>query len=363
MKWCAKCLNTNTRPRIEFDKNGVCNACLWSEEKKKLDWSKRKAELLKIIKNYKKKNNEFDVIVPVSGGKDGSYVTYILKNKYKLNPLCVTVHPPLRTVLGYKNLENFKKNNINLLEINLPHQSHMLLNKYGFINHGRPLHGWVIAIFSAVMRIASQFNIDLIFYGEDGEAEYGGKTDLKNKFFFDTDFIKNVYLSKEYYSSLKYINKKQDYNWWSLDGLNKKLKLTHWSYFENWDSYRNYVYAKKYFNYIEKNHNNVGTYTNFSQNDTYLYDLHCYLMYLKFGFGRATQDIGIDIRRGALTRDQGKKLAEIYDSENSIHEQVDKYCEYFEITKLDFFRIINKFVNKKLFHKTKNIWVPKFKIK
>ena len=34
--WCNKCLNTSTRPRITFDKFGVCNACLWSDEKKKL---------------------------------------------------------------------------------------------------------------------------------------------------------------------------------------------------------------------------------------------------------------------------------------------------------------------------------------
>ena len=37
--WCSKCLNTSTRPRITFDKFGVCNACLWSLEKIKLTGS------------------------------------------------------------------------------------------------------------------------------------------------------------------------------------------------------------------------------------------------------------------------------------------------------------------------------------
>ena len=49
---------------------------------------------------------------------------------------------------------------------------------------------------------------------------------------------------------------------------------------------------------------NPGTFTNFAQTDQALYDLRTYLMYLKFGFGRATQDVGIEIRRGAMTRDQ-----------------------------------------------------------
>ena len=43
--WCKNCLNASTRPRITFDKRGWCNACQWSEEKKTLDWGKRRKEL------------------------------------------------------------------------------------------------------------------------------------------------------------------------------------------------------------------------------------------------------------------------------------------------------------------------------
>ena len=84
------------------------------------------------------------------------------------------MNPPLRSSLGHKNLENFKKNNIDLIEINLPHDAHMKLNKFGLINSGRPLYGWLIAIFTAIINVANNFNINLIMYGEDGEAEYGG---------------------------------------------------------------------------------------------------------------------------------------------------------------------------------------------
>ena len=122
-------------------------------------------------KNKKNKKSDFDLIIPISGGKDGSYVTYMCKEKYNLNPLCVTVNPPLRTKLGHDNLENFKKKNINLIEVNLPYESHMQINKYGFVNHGRPLYGWLIAIFTSVLKVAKNFDIDLIMYGEDGEAD------------------------------------------------------------------------------------------------------------------------------------------------------------------------------------------------
>ena len=36
IKFCKKCVISNQRPRIIFDSQGVCSACNWFEEKKKL---------------------------------------------------------------------------------------------------------------------------------------------------------------------------------------------------------------------------------------------------------------------------------------------------------------------------------------
>ena len=90
---CSNCLNTSTRPRITFDKKGICNACRWTEEKKKIKWLNRQKILKKIFK--KKSNSQYDCIIPVSGGKDGSYVSYTVKKRFGINPLCITVRPPL----------------------------------------------------------------------------------------------------------------------------------------------------------------------------------------------------------------------------------------------------------------------------
>ena len=67
----------------------------------------------KLFGNYviklEKKNGDHDVIVPVGGGKDSSYVAWVLKHKFKMNPLCVFCEPPLFTKLGQQNLNNFEK--------------------------------------------------------------------------------------------------------------------------------------------------------------------------------------------------------------------------------------------------------------
>lgn len=360
--WCSTCLNMSTRNRIEFDDHGRCNACSWGEEKKTLDWSRREKELRQLLTKHARDNGPYDIIVPVSGGKDGSYVAHTCKTRYGLRPLCVTVHPPLRSEIGYLNLENFKKAGFDLIEVNLPYEVMRTLNKRGFIEQGRPLYGWTTAIFSAVMRVAKAFDISLLMYGEDGEIEYGGSTESKYKPTFSAEFIKRVYLEGRMSEAFRDLDERSTYWWDFAESDDSKIELSHWSYFENWDSYRNYMIAKEHCGLSERDECNTGTYTNFAQNDNYLYDLHTYLMYLKFGFGRATQDIGIDIRRGAMTREQGIELARLYDN-HFPDEYLPMYLDYYGMNEGDFMAVIDSFANKDLFRKEGKDWLPTFEIR
>ena len=86
VRFCSKCVISNKRPRIKFNKNNVCNACEYADYKKtQIDWQQREDYLLRLLDNYRSKNNSFDCIVPCSGGKDGSYVAHILKDKYNID--------------------------------------------------------------------------------------------------------------------------------------------------------------------------------------------------------------------------------------------------------------------------------------
>ena len=108
VKFCKKCTVSNQRPRITFDDNGVCSACNYAEYKRsKVDWATREKELADLCGKHRKSNGEYDVIVPCSGGKDGSYVAHQLKHKYGMNPLTVTWAPLKATELGRKNLDAF----------------------------------------------------------------------------------------------------------------------------------------------------------------------------------------------------------------------------------------------------------------
>ncbi|MAY14342.1 N-acetyl sugar amidotransferase [Thalassolituus alkanivorans] len=361
--WCKTCLNMSTRPRIEFDDQGRCNACQWAEEKKTFDWSSRMLELKSLLEKHRSKTGEFDVVVPVSGGKDGSYVSYMLKHEFGMHPLAVTITPPLSFSIGDQNLQNYIASGYDTIQIN-PNQKVMQeLNRRGFLEQGRPLYGWVVAILAGVIRTAANFGVNLVMYGEDGEIEYGGSTESKNRPVFTAEFMKRVYLEGQYEKTLRDLSSQQTY-FWRFDADDQKLgniECAHFSYFESWDPYRNYMIAKEHCGLQEKEESNTGTYTNFAQNDTCLYDLHTYLMYLKFGFGRATQDAGIDIRRGAMSRDQGVMLAQMYD--NCYPEPfIEKYLDYYKISRELFDKTIDNFANKDLFYKDGDRWMPKFEI-
>ena len=82
--WCKKCVVASTRPRVTFNKDGVCSACQWMDMKKTMDWSNRQKQLDKLL-SEQDRNKPFQCITAVSGGKDGSYISYMLKNYKKVD--------------------------------------------------------------------------------------------------------------------------------------------------------------------------------------------------------------------------------------------------------------------------------------
>ena len=120
VEFCSKCTLSNQRPVpvAEFkskkisekkgntiDNNSICNACKFAELKNKINWKDREKELLKLCDQFRSKNNkEYDCVVPGSGGKDSRYASYILKEKYGMNPLTVTWAPHIYTDIGWKNM-------------------------------------------------------------------------------------------------------------------------------------------------------------------------------------------------------------------------------------------------------------------
>ena len=114
VKYCSNCVISNQRPNsevefhhtrytpkitIRLDENGVCDACRTTQRKKlEIDWEERDRQLLELCDRYRNNGQTYDCLVPGSGGKDSFFAAHILKNKYGMNPLAVSVMPPLSSV-------------------------------------------------------------------------------------------------------------------------------------------------------------------------------------------------------------------------------------------------------------------------
>ena len=351
---CIKCLTPSTRPRITFDENGVCSACNFSMKKKDfIDWDKRKKELHEICNKYRKNNGDFDVLVPGGGGKDSSYVAWMLKNEFNMNPLCVCAVPPLPTELGNKNLSNFAASGFNILQITPNLKISKQIARNAFIKYGQPQLDWLYAIFSVPLKIATKMNIPFIMYGEEAESEYGGSTELEKKPDFNLDHIFNFY-----YSGINiYELIDEDYSQSDLEFLtlpnkdeleNINIFPVHWSYFEKWDEDLHLKLAEEKCGLLRSNENTSGPNSSFSHLDHIMYFLHMYMAYLKFGFGRATADASIDVKMGKLSIEEAKNIIKKYDHIFP-SQYLKSYLTYFDMTEQEFWSICESHRNKDIF--------------
>lgn len=85
IKRCSKCILPETIPTITFNNQGICNFCLDFKPRKYLG----EDLLQEKIAAAKAKNQRYDCIVPVSGGRDSTYVLYVAVKKYGLKPIAV----------------------------------------------------------------------------------------------------------------------------------------------------------------------------------------------------------------------------------------------------------------------------------
>ena len=346
MKYCARCVTPASRPRLEFDANGVCNACLWHDRKQKeIDWTARQTRFKALCKKYQD-DTPWNCIVPVSGGKDGSAVAWKIKHEYGMNPLCITFAPQLQTWIGRQNLENFRQSGFDHLLITPDAQAYRRYAREWFIKWGFPKQPFVVGISTSILQIAAKFGIRLIVWGEQGEQEYGGSSDT-----FELEKFNREFLIKCYYEGQEDMT--QYGPWWQiptqerLDGL----VSTWWSLYEDWDPQEHARLAVQKCGMQLLVGGSIGTFTNYAQLDDVMQDLHAYLMFIKHGFGRCTSDASIEIRRGRLSRAEGVKIVNKLDGQFPL-EYLPAYLAYFGMNKREFWEVIDHHANKDLLIKT-----------
>ena len=187
MKRCKLCILPSSFPNIEINKDGICNICLNYKEEKSY---KGKLALDKIIESDKNIEKECNCIIPLSGGKDSSFVLYYAVKILNLKPIAINYDSGFQSEVAKENIKNIcEMLNVPLVikgsKINKKMIKEVLLisETLGAFVH---ICGNCEAILRSIsINLAKKKNISLILWGatsdENTEDEYISKTNVSSK--------------------------------------------------------------------------------------------------------------------------------------------------------------------------------------
>lgn len=368
MEYCKKCLMPNTRPGLEFDNNGVCEACNNFAKQKNVNWDTRFNELKKLCDKHRGSNgNNYDCAIAVSGGKDSHFQTYIMKEVMKMNPVLITVGNTDWTETGRRNLDNLSETfGCDVIMIQPNRRVCKIMFKKAFEEIGQP--SWYLdsLIYAFPYRMAMQLGVKLLVYGEDVNYTYGGKFKEETpsamlqpsndivKPYWDK-WLEDGQLSEQDLSSARAppVEQCKEFG----------LEPIFLSYFIPWNSHHNYEVAKRWgFHHLGHEYEREGFIENYDQIDTIGYLLNIHLKYLKFGHAYPTDIASRWIRYGLKTREEMIPFVEKQDPQLD-QGVVDRFCEFIGISPRDFWKNMDKWYNRNLFEQDQDgVWHPKFKV-
>lgn len=378
VEFCTKCVMSNQRPTstaefkhtkeskkdtMNFDQNGVCDACLMHEIKDNINWGMREKELIELLDKHRKNDGSYDCLVPGSGGKDSAYQAHILKYKYKMNPLTVTWPPILYTDYGLRNWRNWLDAGFDNISFYRNGKVMKLLTRLSIENLLHPFQTFILGQKNLAPKIAAQNGISLVFYGEN-EAEYGNPiadntTSLRDKSYFSFDNLDDVFLAGVSINELmeKYDVRLSDLMSFlppQVEDLKKtNIEVHYLGYYLRWTPQEVYYYAVENTGFKARPHRTQGTFSKYSGIDDKIDDLHFYTTFIKFGIGRATYDAAQEIRNRHLTREEGQALVRRFDGEFP-DRYFDDIMKYIEMDSEYFHTLCDQFRSPHLWDKDKN---------
>ena len=370
MRYCKKCLQPDTRPGIYFSEDGVCGACLYEESKKGIDWDAREKELHEIADWAKSKKKAYDCVIGVSGGKDSTFQAVYAKEKLGLHVLLVNCEPNCITEVGKHNIENLINMGFDCVKVRPNPKVEKILAKKSFYEYGNIVKASEYPLWVSAYRMALNLDIPLVIQGENASLTLGvsntGQGKDGNAFNVTKTNTLQGCTAEEWVGEGVTEDDLFFYKFPSAEEFeNKEIKAIWLQYYtKEWSQVYNadFAIARGMFGRATENLEDIGRYRRYAALDSDMQIPNQMMKYLKLGFGHATDDACYDIREGRLTREDAKWLVEQYDGKCG-EQYIQQFCDYIDITKEEFWRVVDQYVNKKLFYKDENgKWTPRFEV-
>lgn len=347
INYCIRCCMPETSEGNNFDEMGVCRGCRSSEHKMHMNWVEREKKLRSILEEYKGKSGDnYDCIVPISGGKDSAFQLHLLVKVYGVKPLAVTFSHNWFSEVGKYNLWNIlEKLNVDHLMFTPNRELVNKIAKRSLYAIGDSCWSCHAGVGTFPLKAAVMMKIPLMIWGESiceggQKAAYGERNFEPIK--FDEEYYFNV--------STKVGPEKM-----VTDELTRKdlfpffmptrseleeagIVGIHLGDYIFWDAERQTEFLKKEYGWKEDDVQ--GTYKRYKSVECIMPGVHDYGKFIKRGFGRATDYASYDVRAGLLSREEGFRLIKEIDTKRP--EALDYYLKITGLTEEEFLRVLKE---------------------
>ena len=377
MNYCTRCVYPSASAvKLTFDEHGICSGCRVAAQKKNINWQERAGALKELLNEYRSTGNNYDCIIPVSGGKDSYFQTHYVTKVLGLKPLLVTYHGNNYMEEGEYNLERMRHVfNVDHIIMRPSEQALIKLNRLCFKKMGDMNWQNHCGIFTYPVQIAVQHKIKLLIWGEHGYLDLGGMYSMN-------DF-------PEMTAKFRFEHAQRGFDWYDMlggaEGLTEQdllwatypteeeiekngIRGIYIGNYVDWDGNYNYKIASELYGWKPAQQPFDRTYRRFSNlDDMHENGIHDYLKFVKFGYGRASDHACKDIRAGHMTREQGIAMVRRYDHVKP--RDLQRWLKYVDMTEAEFDRIADTFRDPRVWRKNEkgewekdNIWdAPKTK--
>ena len=356
MKVCRRCLYTTLHPLgLVIDEEGICSGCRVHEEKDRLDWEARWKKLEQIVEGYRCRSGEnYDCVVPVSGARDSFFIVHTIKKRLGLNPLLVTYNKHYNTAVGVRNLARLRTvMDCDIMTQVVDPDRVKRITRATFRRCGSIYWHCLAGQTVFPVQIAVKMKIPLIIWGHHQGLDQVGmfshldevemsRRHRRNHDLFrqeaealvdDHDFIKPADIHLYRYPHDEEI---------AAVGV-RGIYLGNYI---RWDTKAQHEAMLELYDYEAVPQ--TRTFDTYNDIDCWMHsDLHDFIKWAKWGYGRATDHAVRELRFGRLTREQAADVAKNYEAKSSVN--TDLFLEWIGMTKKGFDFILDQ-------HRSKEIW-------
>lgn len=375
IQYCRRCVYPAVAATpLTFDADGICSGCRVACQKQAIDWSVRGQQLKDLVDEYRSSSN-YDILIPVSGGKDSYYQTHVATKELGLKVLLVTYHGNNYLPEGEYNLQRMRDVfDCDHIIVHPNTDTLIRMNRIGFRLQGDMNWHNHCGIFTTPIQVAVRYKVPLMLWGEHGFMDLGGMYSYSDYVEFTAKFrlehaqrgydwhdFTDAGLERLGRAELKEGLRDKDLLWAQyptddeIDAVG--VRGIYLSNFVDWDANRHVKLVMDHYGWRPAQQPFERTYRRFSNlDDMHENGIHDYLKFVKLGYGRGTDHACKDIRAGLMTREQGVAMVRQYDHVKP-RRDLERWLDYVGMTETEFDQTCDTFRDRRVWRAENGQWV------